>query len=622
MGQKTYYVANNSIVKRLDNLTLPWIDLSAFDTEFGSAVPFYDVMADPTNTSKVWVTGVAQQRYVTPSLFTGIAYSTNAGLNWYSPGMPPSASYTQGLPSPLRVYEVWAVSDSVVYASANGGYVLKSTNANTLSPSFSLVTPITLLNQGIQDCYSIHFQDPNIGVVGLGNRVVISVNGGTTWTETSGTAFTNAGVERIPGVYCRINSTTKLIVAVADKGIFTSTDGGGTYTRTYCWGGTYPNCSSVTQTGRHLTWYTNNAGQTTFWATGAKNEIVTSTDGINWTTFNGHTYSGLSINDYNAAHFFESNKGFLGYGIGNVDYYDSGETPSDYDSTAKGIQAIWTGVDPKICYSITNCVNTQVSYTTDSDLSAYVNPSKVITNISINGEQSLECWTVTIANCVNNPTTVVVSAAKEYVDCTTCLSRCYKLINCADPEDVTIFSTTDDVLTEYIYQSIQVDFCPGKCFYVTDSDVCEGSVAFPNDVVITAYTDCNICLGKPPVDNLRTRSIKPGFYTPGCPPEYTVKTSCMYGEQLYDEMVAVRYGITICCDHDIDKWDIKKQLLELNALKDDSLCTAAACPENSDPCNVTATATGYEVYTYNPPAVPPCDPPQQPIIITLTPDIP
>jgi hypothetical protein len=212
---------------------------------------------------------------------------------------------------------------------------------------------------------------------------------------------------------------------------------------------------------------------------------------------------------------------------------------------------------------------------------------------------------------------VIVSAAKEYVDCTTCLSRCYKLINCANPEDVTIFSTMDDVLTQYIYQSIQVDFCPGKCFYVTDSDVCEGSVPFPDDVVITSYTDCNICLGKPPVDNLRTRSIKPGFYTPGCPPEYTVKTSCRYGEQVYDEMVAIRYGITICCDHDIDKWDIKKQLLELSALKDDSLCTAAACPENSDPCNVTATATGYEVYTYNPPAVPPCDPPQSPIIVNL-----
>ena len=76
MGQKTYYVANNSEVKRLDNLTLPWVDLVSFDTKFSNQVPLYDVMTDPSDTSKVWVTGVAQSRYVTSSLFIGISYST------------------------------------------------------------------------------------------------------------------------------------------------------------------------------------------------------------------------------------------------------------------------------------------------------------------------------------------------------------------------------------------------------------------------------------------------------------------------------------------------------------------------------------------------------------------
>lgn len=619
MGQKTYYVANNSEVKRLDNLTLPWVDLVSFDTKFSNQVPLYDVMTDPSDTSKVWVTGVAQSRYVTSSLFIGISYSTDAGVTWYSPGMPSALDYTQGVPFPLRVYEVWAVNSSTVYASVNGGYVLKSTNANTGSPSFSLVTPITLLNQGIQDCYSIHFQDVSTGVVGLGNRVVLSVDGGTTWTETSGTAFTNAGVERIPGVYCRINLTDKLIVAVADKGIFTSTNGGGSYTRTWCWGGTYPNCSAVTQTGLHLTWYTDTAGQTIFWATAAHNEIVTSTDGINWTVFNGHNYSAVSTRFYRAAHFFESNRGFLGHGIGSIDFYDSGETPSDNNLTAKGIEAVWTGVDPKICYKLTNCIDSNIYHVTEADLSVYVNPSKVITNISINGQQSLDCWTVTVDQCVNNPSTVIASAAKDYTTCEICLTRCYKLINCANPEDEIIVSTTSDILTEYVYQSIQTDFCPNKCFYVTESDSCEGSVPFPDDVTITSYKDCNICLGKPAVADLRTRSVRPGFYTPGCPPEYTVKTSCKYAEQVYDEMVAIRYGITICCDHDVNKWDIKKQLLELSAMYDEALCKIASCPENSEPCNVTATVTGYEVYTYNPPVVPSCEGPQAPIIITLTP---
>jgi hypothetical protein len=105
----------------------------------------------------------------------------------------------------------------------------------------------------------------------------------------------------------------------------------------------------------------------------------------------------------------------------------------------------------------------------------------------------------------------------------------------------------------------------------------------------------------------KPRAVKPGFYTPGCPPEYTVKTSSMYAEQVYDEMVSIRYGINICCDHDIDKWDIKKQLLEFKAIYDDCACetTLNPCPTCVPPCNVTAEATSYVIYE-PPPPPPPC----------------
>jgi hypothetical protein len=99
--------------------------------------------------------------------------------------------------------------------------------------------------------------------------------------------------------------------------------------------------------------------------------------------------------------------------------------------------------------------------------------------------------------------------------------------------------------------------------------------------------NCAACLPQPPAPipfTLHPRKIKPGYDTPGCDPEYTQKVTCTFGEQVYDEMVKSRYGVTICCDHDLQKWNIKKQLLDLRAIYDPSLCKnlippcPTACP--------------------------------------------
>lgn len=109
----------------------------------------------------------------------------------------------------------------------------------------------------------------------------------------------------------------------------------------------------------------------------------------------------------------------------------------------------------------------------------------------------------------------------------------------------------------------------------------------PSVDIIDTFVTCEECLPQPPPPipfTLHPRKVKPGYDTPGCDPEYTQKISCTFGEQVYDEMVALRYGVTICCDHDIQKWNIKKQLLDLRAIYDPSLCKnvippcPAACP--------------------------------------------
>ena len=104
------------------------------------------------------------------------------------------------------------------------------------------------------------------------------------------------------------------------------------------------------------------------------------------------------------------------------------------------------------------------------------------------------------------------------------------------------------------------------CTFTRD---CSNTVCVPS--VTENFATCVDCLPKPPAPlpvNLIQRRVKPGYDTPGCPPEYTEKVLCTFSEAAYDEMVKVRYGITICCDEDIDAWDVKRQILELKAIFD------------------------------------------------------
>jgi hypothetical protein len=95
---------------------------------------------------------------------------------------------------------------------------------------------------------------------------------------------------------------------------------------------------------------------------------------------------------------------------------------------------------------------------------------------------------------------------------------------------------------------------------------------------------------------------------------------------MYDEVLARRYGINVCCDPEAEKWIIKKELLDLKALYDPALCKSSlvdCCP----PCNVEAAIQIYTPISCPPPEdvqadisliPPPCPEPeglQQPAII-------
>ena len=53
--------------------------------------------------------------------------------------------------------------------------------------------------------------------------------------------------------------------------------------------------------------------------------------------------------------------------------------------------------------------------------------------------------------------------------------------------------------------------------------------------------------------------------------EYSDNVNCKFSEAAYQRMVSKRYGIAFCCQTDLTKWMIKKELLRLNDIKDAAL---------------------------------------------------
>lgn len=613
MSSKTYYVGKNSVIrKRVDVSstpgTTPWAGWAnvASSSFFGTAAELYDVMTVPGNPDTVFVVGALAQNVP----FKGIAYSPDAGQNWYAPGI------LNVVPNFPRVfYEVWILNSNTVYVAGEKGWVLKGTYTG-LNYEFDF-NSISQINSGAQDCYSVYFQDANMGIVGLENTIALTNDGGATWS-----LIPVSGATAIKGVYRDGNQ----IVAVCDNKII--------YTNNYISGFQELLWSSFGADdiiGNHLTWYKpNSSAVPVFWATTNKNIIVTATGTAGpWLIWNNHFYNNIGGKNYLAAHFFKLNEGFLGLtngftGSTKLDYYIQPTEISnvDFDVNCKSLEAVWTEIDQRFCYLIRNCKTNQ-EYVTSTDLSAYVN--KVLFNLSINQQRpSEDCYLVVgTTACIQNTVTVTVpTTVIEYNSCSDCLERCYKLISCIDPSDFIIYTPLNDYdpFEDYLYQVVQIpELCGDKCYFV-DKTVCPDiPVPIPNPIELVPYATCNACLGKAPVELLHTRAVKPGFYTPGCPPDYTVKTNCRYAEQLYDEMVAIRYGISICCDHDVDKWDIKKQLLELSAIYDPELCKVSCSNKCIEPCNVTATINTYTLVPYTPPSPSDCVIPTRPTV-TFLPD--
>jgi hypothetical protein len=88
------------------------------------------------------------------------------------------------------------------------------------------------------------------------------------------------------------------------------------------------------------------------------------------------------------------------------------------------------------------------------------------------------------------------------------------------------------------------------------------------------FGECKNGVCPPPVFK-NNRTVRPGYNTPICTPAKYDEITCRFADILYKIALEKRYGITNCCPEEDDKWLIKKELIDLQALKDPNY----NCPE-------------------------------------------
>jgi hypothetical protein len=158
----------------------------------------------------------------------------------------------------------------------------------------------------------------------------------------------------------------------------------------------------------------------------------------------------------------------------------------------------------------------------------------------------------------------------EYADCETCNAICYRLVDCSGGAEV----LTSDDLAGYIGKTIkwQNDSAEEFCADVTSFICRTETFTSENITVIDCYDTCTECTAVPVVETPSTfkatkRAPKPNYELGICKPEEYDKANCKFSELVFHDVASRRYGIEHCCDDDLDKWDVKQALMNLQVIQ-------------------------------------------------------
>lgn len=222
-------------------------------------------------------------------------------------------------------------------------------------------------------------------------------------------------------------------------------------------------------------------------------------------------------------------------------------------------------------YLLTDCTGYKDPIITYTDLSQYLGS---VIKIQYCPET---CWTVTATNDPTNAGIVIPEV--EYVDCPECLLT-FPCICTTVRND----STTSK---DYRYYDCNLDV---QFFTLAPGEKSERfcirawAIYFPETDYIETHGNCSETTDAgwscPPIVYPR-RSVQPGYNTPACTIDKYEKISCKSSEVYYKQVLYLRYGISDCCPDENDKWLIKKELIDMDALRDPNYeCTVvnSCCP--------------------------------------------
>lgn len=220
-------------------------------------------------------------------------------------------------------------------------------------------------------------------------------------------------------------------------------------------------------------------------------------------------------------------------------------------------------------WKLTDCAGLAEDVYTYTDITTYV--GKVI---KIEGCDT--CWEVESTEFPINPTTVTVTF--DFDDCETCnvniLCQCSTLTN-------TSLTQQKYSYLDCYHNLVRFTLEPGES---TDK-ICVLQFYFqpiklPTDI-IEYFGICQQGVCPQPVF-INNRTVRPGYNTPICSPEKYDNITCHFADIIYKIVLEKRYGITNCCLEENDNWLMKKELIDLQALKDPNyICPACPCPCNS-----------------------------------------
>ena len=233
-------------------------------------------------------------------------------------------------------------------------------------------------------------------------------------------------------------------------------------------------------------------------------------------------------------------------------------------------------------YELTDCTGYKDPIITYTDLSQYLGS---VIKIKYCPET---CWTV---NATNDPTDAgIVIPEVEYVDCPECLLT-FPCICTTVRND----STTSK---DYRYYDCNLDV---QFFTLAAGEKSERfcirvwAIYYPETDYIETYGNCSETtpdIWECPAIVYPRRSVQPGYNTPACTIAKYEKISCKSADVYYKQVLYLRYGISDCCPDENDKWLIKKELIDMDALRDPNYeCTVSTCgcPPQSCSCNATIT---------------------------------